>query len=341
VIAEGLDKFLVEGESWSFLPLSPLKYHELPNEWYPLPPVYNWISPQDEINETREQQRVHRAGSRDATRTRRGTIDETELNKLETGGDGVYAEVVEPDAIAAVPDAPLDGSVWTQLAATKEDFNFISGGSSESRGVPQADTATQANIIEGHSQLRESSGRTLVAEWLAAIARLLLLTLREKMQLPFWVKANNDPFAGDARATAQTVGAWSQVRAEQLGDLDVDVTVDVASLSPVSLDMERAAWNQVLALLTNPGLLALLMEPNPQSPDEPSPLLRKTLGFYNIKSDSEVKEIWRVGTAALAKLQMAMAMGAAAGGKGGPQGLPATPAQAPTGTPAPAARALP
>lgn len=338
VKVDGATKFLLEDEPFAFLPHAVLKFFERSDEFYPLPPVFNWLDPQDEINESRDMQKVHRQRFKRRYTYRKEAIDKTELDKLETGEDGVYAEAKEANPIEPVPDAPLDGSTWTQLAATKEDFNFISGASSEARGVPQADTATQANIIEGHSQVRESSARSKVGDWLAGIARLMLLTLRAKMQLPFWVALNNDPFAGDQAALAQTAVNWKRVTSKELGDLDVDVKVDIASLSPVSLEAERFSWNQVLALLTNPALLMLLMEPNPQSPDQPSPLLRKTLGYYNIKSDTEVKEIWRVGQSVVQKQQLAAAAAALGGGKGGPAALPGMPGPAgtPAGIPAPA-----
>jgi hypothetical protein len=50
VMAEGHDKFLVDAEPYAFFPIAALKFIEIPDQWYPLPPTFNWLSPQDEIN---------------------------------------------------------------------------------------------------------------------------------------------------------------------------------------------------------------------------------------------------------------------------------------------------
>ena len=328
VIAEGHPKMLQQDKPWTAFPLAALKFYEIPDAWYPLPPVFNWIKPQDEINESREMQRTHRR--RFVRRyMREPNVKQEEFDKLEAGEDGVCIEVpkVNPSPIMPIPDAELGQSNWEQLASTKDDFQQITGVSGEARGIPEADTATQANIINVRSQIRESSARLLVADWLATIARLMLLTIREHMQLPMVVKLNTDPFAPKKNlqplpqpgVASDPVGAliqagpsrgdriaqeWKQVESKDL-DLDVDVKIDIASLSPVAEDAQRAQWNIVLQLLTNPPLFQLLMTPNPDQPDDPPPLLRKTLVLNGVKSDQEIREIYRVGRAVLASLAQA------------------------------------
>jgi len=294
-----------------------------------MPPVYNWLSPQDEINETREMQRTHRRRFTRRYTSMKGNIDQTELDKLETGGDGVVALSNVNKPLEAVPDAPLDRSnTVEELALAKEDFMQISGVGQAARGEATGDTATEANIVNQRLQIRETRARVQVAGWLGDICRIMLLTLREKMQLPMLVKLNTDPYAGDQQGLVKSVEGWAQITSEQLGDLDVDVKVDVSSLSPVSEDQQRAQWTQVLGMLTNPALMALLMQPNPASPMEPSPLLRKTLAFYGIKSEQEIREIMRVGQQVW--MQQAM-MGMGGGGPQPSMGQPGQPAGLPAG----------
>jgi hypothetical protein len=69
----------------------------------------------------------------------------------------------------------------------------------------------------------------------------------------------------------------------------------VSSLSPVAEEAQRNQWMVVLQLLTNAPLASLLFTPRPEAPDDPSPLLRKTLNLNGITSEQEVREIWRVG----------------------------------------------
>lgn len=301
VMAEGHPKMLQQDKPFTYLPLAPIKFYEIADSWFPLPPIYNWLSPQDEINETREGQRTHRR--RFVRRyMREPSVSQAEFDKLEAGEDGVCIEVpsLQHPPIAPIPDADLSAQNGVgELAISRDDFNRVAGVSGESQGVPQSDTATQANIINVREQIRESRARTLVAEWLGDIVRLMMLTIKEKMQGSMVVKMNTDPFAPMPQEAGADRKAWKEIQAEDLGDLDMDVKVDLASLSPVAEDGQRQQWNVVLQLLTNPALAVLLMTPNPEAPSEPSPLLRKTLSLNGVKSDQEVREIWRIGQAAL------------------------------------------
>jgi hypothetical protein len=330
VLAEGHDRLLQEDKPFGYLPLAALKFYEISDSWYPLPPVYNWVSPQDEINETRESMKLHRR--RFVRRyMREPSVTQPEFDKLEAGEDGVCIEVpkVTPPPIVPIADADLSPANTVQeLAASKDDFQQVAGVSGEARGVPQADTATQANIINVREQIREAQARTLVAAWLGEIVRLMMLTIKEKMQLPFMVKMNTDPFAPRAAQPpaptgpsdlvgarirqgldvpggepldqpARTAAEWREIQTEDLGDLDMDVKIDLASLSPVAEDAQRTQWNITLQLLTNQQLAILLFMPNPLAPNEPSPMLRKTLWLNGVKNDSEVREIWRIGQAVL------------------------------------------
>lgn len=332
VIADGCKAFLQESVEAPFFPLAFLKYYEIPDQFYPVPPVSNWLSPQDEINEIRESRRTHRRRFVRRYTVKKGAMDPAELEKLlNTGEDGTYADRnTDEDPIRPVQDADLSAANTSiALSESQDDFRQITGVSGEQLQVPEAQTATQANIANTKSQVRESSLRVLVAEFLSQISRLMLFAVREHMQESFWVQMNVDPFAQNAQGDAQqTQGTWQQIDSESIDELDVDIKIDIASLSPVTEDAQRAAWNQVLVLLTNPQLLTILMASEP--------ILRKTLGFYGIKSDSEVKEIQRVGQMLVMQqhAQMMAQMMAKGGGQppGGGMGLPGLPG--PQGAPA-------
>ncbi len=314
VHVEGHPQLLQENKPFTTLPLAVLKFYERKNEFYPLPPIYNWLGPQDEINEIREMQKVHR---RRAVRRymHDPSVKPSEIEKLETGEDMTAIEVPKtvPPPIIPIQDAPLDAQNWNELSASRDDLNQISGVSGEARNAPDAPTATQANITNVRAQIRESRARNQVAEWLSDIARLILLNLRESMKLPFMVKRSVDPFAiaADLPQLGEKAQLWQEIESEDLDDLDVDVKIDVASLSPVSEDAQRNQWNVVLTLLTNPALSMLLMTPNPNAPQDPSPLLRKTLSLNGITSDQEIREIWRVGQFILQQAAEAAASNAA------------------------------
>lgn len=308
ILAHGHSKILQQ-KPFTYLPLEGLKFYEIGDSYYPLPPLYNWMSPQDEINEQREQAKTHRRRF-NRRYMREPRVKPEEFAKLETGEDGVCIEVpgsLNPSPIMPVPDADLSSQNWTQLAASHDDFNQISGVGGEARGMPEADTATQANIINVRAQVRESRARNQVAKWLAGIARKMLLALRENMQGPIMVKRSVDPTGNALTAAQRAAGEWRQIKTDDIADLNVDIKIDLASLSPVAEDAHRQQWNIVLQLMTNPALFAFLMEPDPEAPNDPSPQLRKTLTLNGVKSEQEIRTIWRIGQSLQAKIMAAAA----------------------------------
>jgi hypothetical protein len=169
-----------------------------------------------------------------------------------------------------------------------QDFQIVSGVGGEQRGVAESETATQASIIDVRSRLRETAARTKVANWLADISRLILLTVREYMALPFWIEINVDPVAAAAGSpeAVQVTQTWKEIQAEDLGNSDMDVFIDLASMSPVTEDVQRNSWNQVLALLTNPTLCQIMAGSEV--------ILRKTLSLYGVRTENEIHEIQKV-----------------------------------------------
>jgi hypothetical protein len=302
VLAEGHPKPLLDGTPFTVFPFAVLKFHERLNDFYPLPPVFNWKAPQDEINETREMQRVHRRRFTRRYVFRKGSMDVSELEKLESGEDGVYAEHLGAPGeqpLVPVPDAPLDGAVWNNLAAGKEDFGQVSGITGEQRGVPQSSTATQANIINQNAQIRENAARLRVAEWLADVCRIILETVRAKMALPFLIQRHVDLKSPSAmEELVRVAGLWQEITAEDLGALDMDVALDLASLSPITQDAQKASWDEMLAKMTNPEILALIA----QSPE----LLRTTLHLAGIRNETQIRAIEESLQARFMQQQMAM-----------------------------------
>lgn len=167
----GFNKYLFE-RPFTRLPLFPLSYYKRTRGFYPIPPVSQWLSPQDELNEANEQLRVHRRRGARKYFVRKGVIDDQELDKVMNGPDGSWAEVeIDPSTVAApVPLAPLEGSVDKALVVSKDNFNVVSGTASEQRGQADRTTATQATIIDTRSKIRQSKPQVNIANWLVFIA---------------------------------------------------------------------------------------------------------------------------------------------------------------------------
>jgi hypothetical protein len=281
---EGGEAFLVYGEKFKILPFSILRFHPILDSFYPLPPVFNWLSPQDELNETRNEQRAHRRKARRRYTMLKNAVESGELDKLEAGPDQTVIEVNRQDALQPLEAAPLDRSVDFNVAQTQQDFMRISGVGGEQQGVNEAETATQANIIDTNSKIRDTYGRRQIADWVSSGMYAMLSILRDSSALPIVVMVNVDWSSPGAFAEAEKVAAkWKQIEANDLGAFDFDVTVDIESMSPMNEDQRRQNWNQVLSVFANPTLMQVMMSSET--------IMRKTMGYYGVKSDRELQEI--------------------------------------------------
>lgn len=312
VFAEGGEKFLLD-EPYKVFPFADLKFDEILKQWYPLPPTFNWLPPQIELNDSRESLRTHRKRFNRQFQCEPGTIQPEEKDKWEQGGDGTLIEA-QGQGIQPINGATSDPTLVQSIPLSKDDFREISGVSGEDTGIADADTATQANILETRSQIRESYGRVQVARWLSNVATIMLRTIKEHMALPVWVKMNADPQSPTVAQEAQRITQlWKQIDSEDLGDLTNDVSVDIESLSPVAEETERNAFNQMLAIVTNPTVAMFL--------SQSEVLLRKALGYYGVKSEKEIQEVKRAMEQTLMlQAQAAAAAAQAKAGGAGPQG---------------------
>ena len=313
VFPEGGEKFFVDGEHFDYLPFEDLRLHKRNTSWYPIPPIYNWLSSQRELNDSREMMRVHRQRFVRRYRVDPG-VDNKEAEKLSSPVDGTVIRAKEGQ-ITPIQDAELGASVQYSIPASREDLREISGMGGEQRGIANADTATQAGIIEARGQVRESYYRAQVAAWLGGVAYLALRMIRDLMVLPFWVKVSVDPFAPGAPAeTARVTEVWQQIQSEQLGELNLDISVDVSTLSPVAQEQEKSGFFQGLAIISTPQFAPLLLGSDF--------LLRKALSYFGITAEREVQEIKKA--VLLAMMQQMQAAQAKAGGPEGviPQNAP-------------------
>lgn len=334
------DKFFKRSEPWPetvtgkpFLNLAFLRQHPIMDSWYPLPPMFNWISPQDELNETRDMQKVHRKRANRHYLVQEGTIREPELRKLESGGDMAYAMTPRLDCMKPVDDAPLDRAIMVNVPTTREDFGIVSGTPPERRGSPETQTATQAAIIDTNAKIRDSYARQQVGQFISEVVWIMLETIRARFTLPTIIQVNVDPASPSKLQEAlQTALLWKEITSTDLGDLEFEVSVDVESLSPVTDDLQRQQWTQVLAMITNP-MVALVLSSSPA-------MLKKTLNMYGVRSSQDIAEVQQALQVVIqAQLMAAAAKGGGKGAEGGGGGAAGGPGanMGGTGTPSPEA----
>jgi hypothetical protein len=275
------DDFLIEPESYSGRRIFDFRQKLPLSGWYPIPPCFNWMSPQAEYNDSRQQQKVHRNRVTRRYQIVQGLIEKEEIEKFETGGDGTMVFVKQPNAISAITDAPLDRATFMNIVVTKEDFQNISGVGGEQRAQAESETATQANIIDKNLEIRDNYSQEKVANFLGEILYGMQRIIDAEVELPQWVKRLVDPLGPEAdMQMLEVVQGWYEITSDMLGDLTYDVSVDPESLKPKNSSQESQLWFTALGLFKDPQMLMTFVA----SPE----ILRRTLEEMGITSSKDV-----------------------------------------------------
>jgi hypothetical protein len=270
VFAEGCDKFFIEGEPYRDLPIFPLSFDEQDDDWYPIPPIFPMLVPQEEYNDSREMLR----GLRKIIYPRfvaDGGIDPDELRKLEAGGSGVIARVQQANPCPVVPlqQLPFDAQIVRTIATAKDEIMQVSGVSNEARGQVDSDTtATQASIVNQRAMVRDSFSRLRVAKWLSNICRGLIRLAIDKMTLPMWILRNCDSQSPSLIQTAMGISdLYRKITYTDLSEADQllswDVSIDVETLSPLTEDLMRGQITSLITQLAQPPVAMLLQHSPP------------------------------------------------------------------------------
>lgn len=251
-------------ELWSApferLPLIDIRWDYLLEGFYPIPPVFQWLSPQDEINESREQTRSYRRRFTRKFQALKGAMTEDEKEKFASGPDGVICEVTQIDAIKAIENPDQTVTTNNALLIAKDDFNIISGTSAEARGqdVDRA-TATQSKIIDARAQIRESSEQLEFTEVMCAIGREIIATAQEKMSLGMMIQVSSKNPGDDFLQDYQLSQAeYQYISSQDLADgYDFDINMDVMNATPAAMEAEKQAFITFISLIQNFPALAM------------------------------------------------------------------------------------
>lgn len=246
-------------DSFERLPLVDIRWDFQLEGFYPMPPVFQWLSPQDEINEAREQTRSYRRRFTRKFQAVKGTVEEDEIEKFATGPDGVIVETKVPDAIKAIDNPDQNVTTNNALLIAKDDFNIISGTSAEARGqdVDRA-TATQSKIMDARAQIRESSDQLEFSEMMCLVGAEILATAQERMTLGLMIQMTENP--GDDLLTDYKPMApvYQHINAQDLADgYDYEVSLDIANATPAAMEAEKQSFITFLSLVAQFPAIAM------------------------------------------------------------------------------------
>lgn len=262
---EGKQKLLRDGDfkeiwsdSFNRLPLTDLRWDEELNGFYPIPPAFQWLSPQDEINEAREQVRSYRRRFTRKFQAMEDMVDEGEKEKFASGQDGVIITVKQPNAITPIDNPEMGPTAQLALIEAKDDFNTISGTSTEARGQnSDRETATAAKITDVRAQVRESAEQLDYGSFMGLVGREILAQAQEKLVTGMWIKYTSSPGEGVMQDQSNTpVYRW--IKAEDISDgYDFDVDLDILNNTPQAQQQAQQSFVSFLSIVQNFPAVAL------------------------------------------------------------------------------------
>lgn len=273
--------------------------------FYPIPPAYHWLSPQDEYNETREMLRTHRRRFIRKFQVVEGTIDDEEIEKFETGPDGALVKVKHNGAITPIDNADLGQSLGESATLAADDLNRISGTSDESRGVADRTTATQATIVNQRTALRETKERDRVVKWYCEIGREILLIVRDNFTGPTIVRLTSPEGENFGQSVNDKAETYKWIRAEDLKDgYDFRIDVDLSTMSVNEQQKSKQALLEFTAFL----------QQNPYVAFSPM-LVREAAVRMNFRNEKAIAEFQQMALLMeLARMQQLQAAVQPAGG---------------------------
>lgn len=225
--------------------------------WYCIPPVFQWLSPQDEVNQAREQMRNYRKRFTRKFQALKARVDPTELEKFATEQDGLVIEVKERDAIAPIQNPEVGITIETGFQHAKDDFDSISATSAAARQESTSESATQSKIKDARAQIRESAEQIKFSKFLKQLMREALLQAQENLAMGLWVKYTQDPM-DSLFGEVSIVPAYRYVTAQQIDDgYDFEVDIDVVNANPITQEEELKKLITFLSIVNQYPIVAL------------------------------------------------------------------------------------
>jgi hypothetical protein len=242
-------------------PFEILRFMLRDNSPYPIPPVFNALDPQKEYSLSRSRRVTHRKRF-----NRKYEVDvnkledaDTGLSKLENGDDGTIIRVMALGAVNPIQDAPLDQQEMLELQMLNSDMVEIFGSPGAARGVADADSATEASILDKRLEVREGDRLSMVVDWLTGTARKLDQLVQTHIDRDEAVK-----ITGPQGEFWQTVkqGDYEEINGEY------EYSVNAGASQPRIPEIERAQWiafmSQVVIpfphILTSPSIMKRMAE---------------------------------------------------------------------------------
>jgi hypothetical protein len=282
-------------------PFSILRFTLRDNSPYPIPPVSPALDPQKEYSLSRSRLLTHRKRFNrkyEVVVTKLTNPDE-DLSKIESGEDGTLIPVNAPGAVNPITDAPLDQQNLQELMLLNTDMVEIFGTPAAARGVADADSATEASILDKRLEVREGDRLSMVVDWIIESAK--------KMDQLVQTHIDRDEAV---KVTGPQGEFWQLIREDDYEQIEGEYSygVNLGASQPRLPEIERSQWiaflSQVVVpfphILTAPGLMKRMAE------------------MFHIEDEVAIEELRQVGL----KIMQGMMPMPGGGGGGGPSENP-------------------
>ena len=277
----------IEDHPYSILPGYLPITGPVPSPW-PCPYTYSWLDPQEEYNIRRNQGMVGAKRSARKVGYEENTFDNPDegLKALQSSRDmeGVKLKDVNRPWVV-VTDPGLPPPINQDIPLLLNDYRVIAGQPAAKLGTPDADTATEAQLVQRSADLRDSDLQKAVQKWLKTALRKMFQLVKKTLTVGMFVKIRGmedkeiqnflmskygippeaiQMFPDLVNYVAQMYG---QERVESISRetlvFEADIEVLPGSTKPRSLTSERAQFLEVLQILAaSPQIMMsrLLME---------------------------------------------------------------------------------
>lgn len=241
---------ILHEKKWKYNPFEIMCFRFPQKGFYPIPYTYNWIPMQNELNETREAHRQHRRKFKRLYEMLSGTADLDDVKNYLNGPDGGLIEVSKMGQIQPIPTAELGASANISMQVTKEDFNVVSGTTSEWQGQGDRITATQATITNDRATVRESREKTIVGKFLVKLAKKIIMTMKDNyVNKRIVAKATPTEDFGNDIQNKPEVREIDPLTDFGNDKFDFELNVSVESVSPVQTEEEKNKFLSFISLI--------------------------------------------------------------------------------------------
>lgn len=259
---------------------------------YPIPPLSPGVEPQIEYNRARSSIQTHRKRFNRKYEIDVTSIeDESELSKLESGEDGTMIKVRQRGAIAPISDAPLDSMRYAELNYLRQELTETLGGVTASgapSGIADAESATQAGIMDKRLDIKEGDARSIVMEFVLDIVRKLDKMVQYNITGDQMVRVTG--ISGDEGLFLVKETDYDAIHGEY------EYKINLGSTVPRLPQLERASFLGFVSFLGNaPQFLTSKR------------LLKKIAEMHHVDDDAMINEMYMIG-------QMMMGQEAGPGG---------------------------